>query len=178
LHVWEHRQSQHPEQIPEFPPPRPAKDMILSLIAEQNIEVIQEAESLRNDLKNSMVEFAGIMEACFVGVGQEIKDSSKANEEAFSNLSMKLDEKFKEIDSKIKDNNMKEGGQRNVNTKLNNLKEKHEAQEEFPKADPKNKNEVKVAWIGTSISKLLDVEKFEKENGVKVKAVKAYGGIS
>lgn len=78
LHVWEHRQSKHPDKIPEFPSRTP-KDMILSLIAEQNIDLIEEVETFRKDVTNSMVEFADRMEACFLAVGQDIKESAKTH---------------------------------------------------------------------------------------------------
>ena len=160
--------------------------MVLALIAEQNIDIIQEVETLRNDLKNSMVEFAKVMEACFVGVGQEIRDSAKANEDAFSNLSMKLDEKFEEIDGQIKHNNEKDDGQSNVTPKSSTLEEKLEAHVEVPqvvpkqnerKKDKKQKRRVgikRVTWIGTSISNVMDKKKFERECDIDLKMVKAY----
>ena len=50
LHAWEHRQSNHPEKAPEFAP-RSSKDMVLSMLAEQNIDIIEGLETLRADTK-------------------------------------------------------------------------------------------------------------------------------
>ena len=72
LHAWEHRQSNHPEKAPEFAP-RSSKDMVLSMLAEQNIDIIEGLETLRADTKNSSVEFAAIMESCFLAVSDDIK---------------------------------------------------------------------------------------------------------
>ena len=45
LHMWEHRQSDHPEQVPQFFPK--SKDMVLALLAEQGYDIIFEIEALK-----------------------------------------------------------------------------------------------------------------------------------
>ena len=60
FHMWEHREENHPGQTPKnFPKP---KDMLLALVAEQNVDVIEELENLRKDMKIAFQEVALAMD--------------------------------------------------------------------------------------------------------------------
>ena len=93
---------------------RSSKDMVLSMLAEQNIDIIEGLETLRSDTKNSSVEFAAIMESCFLAVSDDIKYALKANQEAIADLSVPMDTKFKEIDDKFKDDTESNAEQGNL----------------------------------------------------------------
>ena len=41
----------------------------MALLAEQNIDLIEEVETLKKDMKGSLIEFAEKMEACFQALG-------------------------------------------------------------------------------------------------------------
>ena len=57
IRMYEHRLNDHPEEQIDFMPNKTtAKDMIINLIAEQNIEIIQEFESMTKGLKDSFVQ--------------------------------------------------------------------------------------------------------------------------
>ena len=56
LHLWEHREQKHPDQTPTFHPR--SKDMALALLAEQNIDLIEELESFKKGIKGAFLEFA------------------------------------------------------------------------------------------------------------------------
>ena len=154
------------------------------MLAEQNIDIIEGLETLRADTKNSSVEFAAIMESCFLAVSDDIKYALKANQEVIADLSVKLDIKFKEIDDKFKDDTESNGEQGNLKKTLKESKAKPNkgkiVEKDVPRSSEKPckekslKDKHKVTWVGTSISKVLDKKKFEQDIDVKLTAVKAY----
>ena len=170
MHVWDHRQSNHPNQTPNFYP-KP-KEMVLALLAEQNIDTIEEVEMLKRDMKGSLIEFSKKMQACFEVLANDIKDTSKNNQAALADLTLKMNVKMNDYDDKTNVNEEKV-----KDDKRNNdcdEKAKQEGTKHAKEKSSNKKDEFNQAWVGTSISKALDVKKFEKENRIKVKVVKAY----
>ena len=100
LHMWDHRQSKHPDQTPHFSPSRP-QDMALSLIAEQNIDIAHEVEGLKRDTKNSLIEFADKMQECFEAISQDINHSFRTSHSALSDISAKIEQKITSMDNKL-----------------------------------------------------------------------------
>ena len=169
MHVWEHRQSNHPDQVPEYPA-RPAKDIILSMLAEQNIDMFEEVETLKKEVRQNFLDFADRMEACFLGVREDIKWSTNHTQEAVNAALVSLKDRIDDMD--------KSGSKEPVHA---NVKETHDklvkSDAEVRKTSTlkKRKNAVKkVAWVGTSVSKVLDKKRFEADINVELKIVKAY----
>ena len=188
MHLWDHRQKLHPEQLQDFSP-RP-KDMVLSLLAEQNIDIIDAVDALKKDIKNNLMEFASMMQGCFEAVGQDIKYASNINHQAILDLSAKIDEKAKVFEKSqqtdVPHSNTRacsdnvedetEGPSKKPTKDLRNCKDdgRDGFKENQKKIKVRQNKRHKVTWVGTSISKALDREKFEKDLNVDLTVVKAY----
>ena len=61
-----------------------------------------------------------------------------------------------------------------VESKIRNIRAEVEGHKEASKSNHEIKDE-KVLWVGTSISKTLDIHKFQKETKTSIKSVKAFG---
>ena len=55
VHLYEHKHTYHPESPMEFNPSKvTVKDMVLNLIAEQSIEIIEEIQDMRKEIKGAL----------------------------------------------------------------------------------------------------------------------------
>ena len=165
--MWEHREENHPGQTPKFSPK--SKDMLLALVAEQNVDVIEELENLRND-KVAFQEVALAMDGA-------TQDAAAANTAAIAELSRKMENLNKNVPKETVDGQKATSEVPKTNSdKEEDVKAKEkdsERSQEPPKRvknrQSKRKQSESVAWIGTSISKALDKHKFENDNKVKLK---------
>ena len=73
IHLWKHRLVNHPQNIPNFHPR--SKDMVAALLAEQNMDILDEIETLKKDFKGAFI--AEHIEAFMEVIVKEIKESSK-----------------------------------------------------------------------------------------------------
>ena len=76
LHLWEHIAQRHPDQMPSFNPR--SKDMVSALIAEQNLNILEEVETLKKDIKGSLAEFTEVMATCLETLRDDIIDSTSS----------------------------------------------------------------------------------------------------
>ena len=179
VHMWSHGESTHPEHMKNFTP-RP-KDMVLSLVAEQNMDIIEDIESLKKVTKNSLDAFADKMQECFEAVAKDISYTFKASQVQLKDMADKIDENFKSFDQELqirKDNDDKteDSVKENVDKDYRDKKEKLE--NHINKVNKDEQNELiktkNLLWVGNSISKALDKNKVEKDLDVKFSFRKAY----
>ena len=55
--MWKHREVYHANSNPEFQP-KPQKDYALTFLAEQNLELMEEIQTLKKDFKSSFIQLA------------------------------------------------------------------------------------------------------------------------
>ena len=177
LHLWEHREQKHPDQTPTFHPR--SKDMALALLAEQNIDLIEEFESFKKGIKGAFLEFADDMGSCLETLRKDLKSASNETATKVTELGSKIDEQKKEVLDLLR--NQMSQSDKKEEVAIQNSEEKkdksvkNDNEVRKPLKVKKTKDTVKnVAWIGTSISKVLEKKKFENENNVKLKVFKAY----
>ena len=77
LHLWEHIAQRHPDQMPSFNPR--SKDMVSALIAEQNLNILEEVETLKKDMKGSLAEFTEVMATCMETLRDGIIESTRSD---------------------------------------------------------------------------------------------------
>ena len=77
LHLWEHVAQSHPDQIPNFNPK--SKDMVSALIAEQKLNILEEVETLKKDIKGSLAEFTDVMATCLETLKDDIIESTRSD---------------------------------------------------------------------------------------------------
>jgi hypothetical protein len=95
LHLWEHREQKHPDQTPTFHPR--SKDMALALLAEQNIDLIEELESFKKGIKGAFLEFADDMGSCLETLRKDLKTASDETATKVTELGSKIVEQKKEV---------------------------------------------------------------------------------
>ena len=129
--------------------------------------------------------FADRMQECFEGVGLDMKYSLNKCHEAYSDLSAKIDEKFKENERPApsdgsnvpsKPNHVPEDAKKKVNKEEVSLvyEERDVSKEKKKKVVVRKSRRPKLTWVGTSISNALDKDKLEKDLNVDLTVVKAY----
>ena len=161
--------------------------MVLSLLAEQNIDIIEGLDTLNRDTKNSSMEFAGIMESCFLAVGEDIKYALNANQAAIADLSVKLDTKFKELDDKIKDGiecNVKDKNEKTKPAPTTDLDDKIEVEKvekEKEIAVKKKKTSYllkpRILYVGDSIAHNVEMKDLEEKTHSRLTSRKAFSSI-
>ena len=174
LDSMKHRQSKHPELFQDFT--ENPKDMALTVVAEQNMEIFQQMEHFKKEVKG-----------CLQALAKDLKDINIANMQAYSNLSTKLDEKMKLINDVIKVDELNgdkhqekpSGKERTQCDEISKPKEnvkKHKPMKhaDLHKSSFNQNTKHRVTWVGTSISEALDVKKFEKDTGSQVTVERAY----
>ena len=168
--------------MPNFHPR--SKDMGSALIAEQNLNILEEVETLKKDIKGSLAEFTDVMATCMESLRDGIIESTRNDMKRAlceSNAIAKHDSEamLKTITDKC--------------SKLENVVERLIKKDDFQPASPKAFKETenaqktanaevgqsipvkhKVVWVGTSLSKALDTKKFAKDLGVDLEMAKAY----
>ena len=181
----EHRQTKHSDLEPDLSP-KP-KDMAMSLLIEQNVELQRELERFKKDVKNAFTEFASNMKECFEAVGEDIKESRKQNLRGFSDISEVFGAKLEKIENKI-DNHIEKSniGQRDTkkdveseHDKTENYNKNMHTEESKTKTEIKNKSKKKsskkkIKWIGTSDGSVLNKEKVENTLNVDLSMERAY----
>ena len=171
LHLWEHREINHPGHA-ILSKPKP-KDVALSLLAEQNMDIIEDLGSLKALFKAVFIEFAGQVGTVLEDVRKDILEAStesmkKVNEldvkvNSYLNLNELNGKKETETEKKREANKVEKKNVKNTNTHENKKNtKKHDVEKVFHKNGSRRfeKASRNVAWIGSSISKVLDVKKF------------------
>ena len=140
---------------------------------------------MKKFFKDSLVGFADRMQECFEGVGLDMKYSLNKCHETYSDLSAKIDEKFKENERPApsdgsnvpsKPNHVPEDAQKKVNKEEVSpvYEERDVSKEKKKKVVVRKSRRPKLTWVGTSISNALDKDKLEKDLNVDLTVVKAY----
>ena len=155
LHMWEHRLTKHPDNFPLHP-----KDMAFALLAEQGHDIIEEIETLKKDTKGSLIELTKGIGMGFIEASNEMNDKFNAMKAAMEILNKKMDtilnREAKETKTKTEEID---------ENKIEPTKNKQECK--------KTKNKLDIAWVGSSISKVMDIKQFEKYTRSNVKFVRA-----
>ena len=156
LDLCKHREAEHPEKSPIYKPN--TKDMALSLLAEQNMDIIEDLGSLKTLFKGVFLEFADKVGSVLENVRDEVLVHSSETKSKVEELDSKLDQYLK-VEQQKAENNSAEKYNKTTDEKTYSAKVGTKTE----------KTQKCVAWIGTSVSKVLNRKKFEEENEVKLK---------
>ena len=163
LYIWEHRQANHPNDIPQFSPQ--SKDMVLSLLANQVNDLLEEMGTLKDGLKNAFLDLVSFVNSSLVDIKANVNENLLETKKITDKLN-----KEDHAESVIK-----------TNEQVLDMKDTKECVEEDKsirsKSVPKKRtnSNLNVAWVGTSISNVLDHKKFEKDTNTNVTIVRACG---
>ena len=172
LAMWEHKQTYHPENLPNFQPK--SKDMTSTLLAEQGFDIMEEIETLKKDIKGSFVELTK-------GIGMGFVETSNEMNEKFDAMKATLDVLNKKMETILTIKEVEKATKVVSNTIEKEQKEQKKAKKLENKLEQKSslnkkvKSTFDVAWVGSTISKVMDEKKFEKSTKSNVKFVRAYG---
>ena len=161
LHMWEHRQTSHPENVPKLQPK--AGDMVPALLAEQGYNILEEVITMKTGLINSFTELAAFVHTSMEEVKTKVEEKHSVLEASIEKLNKKIsikteNEQIKSVE-KPKDNKIH-------SDKADN----HYVFRRFPRKKNKN-SKANIAWVGTSISNVLDKQKFEHDTNTNVEFV-------
>ena len=209
--MWEHRANNHPDEIPNFHPK--SKDVVLALIAEQNLDVLEEFETMKRDFKGSFASFGDVMVSCMEVMKKEIIDAviednrcyrtaESIKKQEFEKRTVTIENDKTECEKEKNDNERNAQKEFSVDEEVTKLKENDDTRKkqsrEAHNDEKKRNNDVdkgskkyvtkpyasnqnhkaskkeKISWIGTSISKVLDKEKVEKDLDVSLSITRAY----
>ena len=130
------------------------------MVAEQNMDIMEEIEMLKKDFKGAFVALAEHMESSMQSLLGNVTETTamKRNQTEDAKLNHKIETDVNEV----KQSKKVEKKSDDTNDNVNEIRK------------PKKKNYHNLTWVGTSISKSLDMKKFETDNNVKINMVKAY----
>lgn len=193
LHMWEHRQANHPQNIPQFFPK--SKDMVLALLAEQSYDMIEEIGTLKKNMKESFLELADAIGSSLEIVRNQVEENQNTSKSALDIIADKVEMILTDKNS-IKNIVMGNKAKLDDLAKIKDTKEepKHQKEESKPEnkaaeketkdkgANPivddkvirRKTSKHQVTWVGTSLSKVLNQKKLEQDLDVELTAVKAY----
>ena len=169
LPMWEHREYEHSDNVKLFYPK--SKDMALTFLAEQGYDTLGEIETMKKDTKGCFIELTKCIGMGMMEASNEMNEKFNAVNTAIELLSKKLDavlaRQEEEVENKVEvsAHEVKASAPKVTETIENNKK---------PKKLKKSENG-HIAWIGSSVSNVLDVKKLEQDTKTNVTFVKAYG---
>ena len=156
LDLWKHREAEHPQLVYNLK--SNSKDIALSLLAEQNMDIIDDVSSFKTLFQGVMLEFADKIGSVLENVRDDLLVHSAETKSKVDELDSKVNNLIKMEESKSEKNNKAS----NVNTHFEKV------------ASNSEKTLKNIAWIGTSVSKVLNRESFEKQNDVELKVFRAH----
>ena len=135
--------------------------MALAFLAEQNIDLIEELESFKKGIKGAFLEFADDMGSCLETLRKDLKTASNETATKVNKLGSKIDEQKREVLDLLRNQKSHSDKKEEVAKKNSEGKKdksvKNDNEVRKPLKMKKAKDAVKnVAWIGTSISKVLE----------------------
>ena len=175
VEIYEHKLSNHPGNPMDFNPNRrSAKDMALNLIAEQNIDLIEEIQDLKKTFKSAFEQLAN-------DVRNSIGETTKA---AFLNIDKKIANLEKKREKKQINESDISPTASSTTAPLPSTKHPRTAPEAPPKAASEKRKKTKflqkpkILYIGDSIAQNADVAGLEIETQSRIKSKKAYSSIN
>ena len=87
--MWEHSFSQHHDKSPQFKEIQ-AENLIMKIVAEQNANLIDEIETLKEDTKRAFNGLAIAIDESIENMREEAKDNCKSLVDTITNLSNKI----------------------------------------------------------------------------------------
>ena len=157
--MYEHKFNVHPDIDEDFKPQARAEDskeFVLNLLVEQNLALLEEFNNLKEFIKDSFVQVSSDMKEC---LGNSKKETEAGLQKHDDKIEEYLDKAVKKANQEVEDSKIKKESV--IKTRI------------VPKKSKNSK--LNVAWVGTSISNVLDHKKFEKDTNTNVNIVEAYG---
>ena len=157
--MYEHKFNVHPDIDEDFKPQARAEDskeFVLNLLVEQNMALLEEFNNLKEFIKDSFVQVSSDMKEC---LGNSKKETEAGLQKHDDKIEEYLDKAVKKANQEVEDSKIKKESV--IKTRI------------VPKKSKNSK--LNVAWVGTSISNVLDHKKFEKDTNTNVNIVEAYG---
>ena len=172
--LWNHVLEVHPGSNFQFDN-KVKKDILLNLVAEQNVDIMEEFNSLKKDIKEAFTQLAQDIGGSMRSIRDELNEKITAAQKETNNLVSKISN----IENLVKyKREGTEGSKVPIVTPVHTEEEvisiKEVTKDRTKYRNSKQKSKHRVTWVGTSISKVLDREKFEKDVKVDLTVEKAY----
>ena len=89
LDMWKHREEQHSNSTPEFQP-KPKQDFAIAFLAEHNLDIMEEMDTLKKEVRASILRLASDIEDNLATIRDESKACSKITLDAISQVYNKI----------------------------------------------------------------------------------------
>ena len=87
LSLWNHRETAHADTTPVFvPKPKTNQDLAIAYLAEQNLELLEEMETMKKDFRGAFEEFANGIEENMILMRDESNNNSKVIKDAIEGV--------------------------------------------------------------------------------------------
>ena len=165
--------------------PKSMNDAILSLLAEQNIDILEEMTTIKKDFKVAFQEFTLIVQNCI----KELKDDTVSNLNLLTDALVKLQTKMSEISSNekpetVKQSNKEEKGSSASSPTKRPSKEKPKSSTKTsttapPTTSRKSPNTAflkmpKVLYCADSVGHTVELNQLEVTTKSRIRSRKAY----
>ena len=159
--LWEHVLDKHPGKDKEFSP-KTSKDILFNLLAEQNMDLLEEVRSIKNGMKNSFNQLAGDFDKTLNEVNEKAEERDQENKE----IIRKLCEEVEQLKENIK-----------CSPTLPPCPQPAPVHSSVPeRTKPKTAYQArkKVLYVGDSMGRNVNFPKIESEVKCTIKTAKAY----
>ena len=179
VHLYEHKYSDHPESPMEFNPKKvTVKDMVLNLIAEQSIEIIEEIQDMRREMKGALEQISHEMRRNVENVAQaavtKISDKIVAFEKKYDGMKKDKEEPqapsvtapCPQVAAPLPPPNISQ-----------TAPEIQQRTSQFKRRKTKFLRKPKILFVGDSIAHSVDIAAVEMETQSRIRTKKAYSSI-
>ena len=187
IRIYEHKISSHPDNPMEFQPSaNPVSEMVMIMLAEQNLDMMEEIGTVKTFLKEALGTFADTIGRAF--------DEAQVRDETMKTTLNKLSEKICKIvrsgGSTANESNPNSGNTKQSSSEDNPARKSEDPPSSAPsnpqsasapQANPHHRRrrsrylmKSKLLYVGDSVAQNANFNKIEKEVNIRIKTAKAY----
>ena len=165
-HLWEHVLDKHPGKDKEFAP-KTSKDVLLNILAEQNMDLMEEVRNIKNGMKDSFNQLAKDFDITVNEINEKAEERDQENKE----LIRKLCKQVEQLEESVKGSPTSTPCTQPPPVPRSFLKTR-----DIPKTKQKTayQSRKKVLYVADSSGRNLKFPKIEANAKCTIKTAKAY----
>ena len=179
LNLWNHREEVHADLTPVFvPKPNTNQDSAIAYLAEQNLELMEEIETMKKDFKGAFEQHSNDIEDHLKLLREEAKTHNEEVKSAIAHLISYVGDKPPAGRENV--NNHEQPKHKENRAEIIPVKPEHEKPKK-PQNTLKPKTHYqarpKVLLVGDSIGRNVEFPRIEKDNRCNIKTASAYSSV-
>ena len=187
---WEHTFNVHINSNPDFVP-KESENIILNMVAEHTNSIAEEMENLKKETKETINQFAKVLEVCV----DKLRDNTNDKCKALGNTIDKLCDKITKLEESLTNDRKEKLNEEKKEIEHNNVKKMTYASAvsstiQSPRVTvpppsttsqqpsrSKYQSKPKVLYVGDSVAHTADLRKLEKSHKCRIRSVRAYSSV-